>query len=85
MSITTSVESTKLYRANRRRFFTLKAAANAEAKRLINLRCDCDEPDMEYGYPGNTCEIHGREDFQEYKDKLADRLRRRFVRLQRRT
>lgn len=51
-------EVAKVYRGGGRRWFTVKAAANAEAWKRVNAKhCGC-EPGDGSNYPGYTCAMH---------------------------
>lgn len=74
-----SKEPAIVFRGGGRRWFTRQAAANAEAKAAINLRCDCDSghwPIRHPMEPPHICEYHC--DLERYA-KIKRRLARMAV------
>lgn len=41
-----------------RRWFTRRAAERAEARHLINKRCECEKGDVYFQTPSYTCVLH---------------------------
>ena len=69
----------EVFRGGGRRFFTLRAAARAEAKALINRHCHCDYCDHEgYGREHLPCRRHQEEHFEPLVKKLAARFIRNY-------
>jgi hypothetical protein len=73
------VSTATVYHGGGRRWFSLKAAANAEAGAKIKARCDCDdglisEMDRACGYYSACCQYHDGSDF-------AIKVRRRLARV----
>jgi hypothetical protein len=71
-----SVEVAKVYRAGRRRYFTLKAALRAEARRLVRAKCTC-EPSYFLANVDGTCKYHQaskRYECDFYGKEVEDRL-----------
>lgn len=72
------VETAKVYRGGGRRWFSLKAACNAEARSIMRAkdkpRCECDSPEYESGfqyYPGSTCNLHEHDRYMKRRRRLA--------------
>lgn len=63
------MEARRVYRGGGRGWFTLQAAANAEAKAIIKRRCYCDPGDEIT--PGETCHYHSGEFYLKMKRRLA--------------
>ena len=85
MAITS--EPAAVYRGGGRRWFTLRAAARAEAKALIRKHCQCDYCDhpewsMREHLP---CRRHQDENFKPLVKKLAGRYMRHFKAQQEKT
>jgi len=53
-----TIETATVYRAAGRRWFTKKAAINAEARAMIKKRCECGKPDRATGDGGWACRFH---------------------------
>lgn len=68
-------EFAEVYHGGGRRWFTLQAAANAEARQAIKARCECDQGDEVT--PPNVCEYHS--DMERYV-KIKRRLAKMAVR-----
>lgn len=73
-----AVETAKVWRGGGRRWFSIKAAINAEARALhrkhFSERCYCSDhhPDPEpFGTPGETCPFHE----PAYYDRFTRRVR----------
>lgn len=83
MSIT--AESAAVFRGGGRRFFTLRAAARAEAKALIKRNCYCERcHHEEWGLTELLpCRRHTEEVFQPLVDRLAARIIREYRRARR--
>lgn len=56
------VETAKVYRAGRRRFFSKRAALRAYALQRLFERspCECEKPTWQDNYPGYNCGQHER-------------------------
>lgn len=77
MAITT--EPAQVFRGGGRRYFTLRAAARAEAKALIKKHCHCDYVDHEgYGREHLPCWRHHEINFEPLVEKLAARFIRNY-------
>lgn len=68
-------ESATVYCGGGRRWFTLNAAARAEAKRKIKERCDCDSGDRDT--PPVVCYYHA-EAYPEVIRRLAYKYKAQF-------
>lgn len=68
------MEVRTVYRGGGRGWFTLQAAANAEARQAIKARCECDNGDEVT--PPETCEYHS--DMERYT-KIKRRLARMAI------
>lgn len=75
-----TAEQAAVFRGGGRRWFTLRAAARAEAKALINKHCHCDYCDHdEWGVREHLpCRRHQDENFEPLVRKLAARYMRHF-------
>lgn len=78
------VSTTTVYRGGRRRWFTLKAACQAEARLLVaqhrakqGCLCSCrDSIDHATGYTPPACEVHGVPEDQPLRRRVARLLER---------
>lgn len=80
--MTISTEAAQVYRGGGRRFFTLKAAARAEAKALIKRNCYCEQCyHEEWGLTEFLpCRRHTAEAFEPLVERLAARIIREYRR-----
>lgn len=81
MPVTT--ETATVYRGGGRRWFTLQAACNAEAKSLHRKRfdqqCYCSSPEPEVGDGGDTCEFHEDKFFHRFVRRVAWLIRQQHT------
>jgi len=67
--MTVASEKATVYRGGGRRWFTLQAACNAEARAKINERCECDCSD--YDTSPVACALHEEERYSVIRRRLA--------------
>lgn len=76
-----TVETAKVYRGGRRRYFTRRAAERAHVRTLLVKRCECETAETDdcgrVTCPGYQCRFH---DGTEYGTRVVDRYRRMFMR-----
>jgi len=61
-----ATENAIVYRGGGRRWFSVQAAANAEARKKLKSRCECSG-----GYDGETCSFHQDGRYQTLVRRLA--------------
>lgn len=74
-----SQESAIVYRGGKRRWFTLQAAANAEARQRVKERCECERGTFET--PAYVCEYHAQKNYlktQALIERLAGFYKRKY-------
>lgn len=65
-------ETAIVYWGGRRRWFSIKAAANAEANAKIKSRCSCESEDHgEFGIEHMSCWYHDPDNYDTIKRRLA--------------
>jgi hypothetical protein len=71
-----TIENAKVYKGGGRRFFTKKAAFNAEAWAMISKKhpCDCTPSEPETGAAGEACWRHGDEKAKRVAERLSRKL-----------
>lgn len=67
-----SSETAKVYRGGGRRWFTLQAACNAQARAKIMERCECEPFDpLEWRVEPITCDMHATERYPKILRRLS--------------
>lgn len=81
--MTVIVETATVYRGGGRRWFSLRAACNAEAGAIMRTkdkpRCECQEAEYENGFmysPSDTCVLHEHDRYTKRKRRLARLIER---------